>query len=289
MDAPAIGIIGAGTLGRALALCLKAHGCKVAVVSSRSAGSAEALAALVEGCRQAASPQEAADGADVVFITTPDSAIAQVAGQVGWSSSHGVVHCSGAHTLDVLESASLQGASAGSFHPYQTFARVSSPEDAVQRFLGAGVAVEGSGWLAGYLEDLAGLLGGRVVHVEAGDRALYHASATMSCGHLAALAKVVVDMWREMGVPEEDALPIIAPIMQSTLANIASAGVAASLTGPAVRGDSETVGRHLGALEERLPGLAPLYRGLARHSLLAAGPDPSSPMAGELAGLLEDR
>lgn len=289
MDAPAIGIIGAGTLGRALALCLKAHGCNVAVVSSRTSESAEALASLVQDCLWTSSPQEAADAADLVFITTPDSAIAPVAGQVRWSSHHGVVHCSGAHTLDVLEGASIQGAAVGSFHPYQTFARVSSPEDAAQRFRGAGVAVEGTGWLASYLEDLVGLLGSRVLQVEAQDRALYHASATMSCGHLAALAKVVVDMWREMGVPEEDALPIIAPIMQSTLANIASAGVAASLTGPAVRGDTETVGKHLGALEERLPELAPLYRSLARHSLLAVGPDPSSPMAEELAGLLEDR
>ncbi len=289
MEAPAIGIIGAGTLGRALALCLKSHGCNVAVVCSRSAGSAEALAALVEGCRWTESPQEAVDAADVIFITTPDSAIAEVAGGVHWSSSHGVVHCSGAHTLDILQGASLQGASVGSFHPYQTFARVSSPEDAVRRFRGAGVAIEGDGWLAGYLEDLAGLFGCRVVHIEPQDRALYHASAVMSCGHLAALTKVVADMWREMGVPEEDALPIIAPIMQATLANIASAGVAASLTGPAIRGDTETVGRHLGALEERLPGLAPLYKSLARYSLEAAGPDPSCPMSDELANLLEDR
>ncbi len=289
MEATAIGIIGAGALGRALALCLKTHGCNVAVVSSRSATSAEALADLVEGCGWTGSPQEAADAADIVFVTTPDSAIAQLASQVRWSSSHGVVHCSGAHTLDVLQDASLQGAFVGSFHPYQTFALVSSPEDAIQRFRGAGVAVEGTGWLAGYLEDLAGLLGCRVVQVEARDRALYHASATMSCGHLAALATVVLDMWRDMGVPEEEALPIIATIMQSTLANVASAGVAASLTGPAVRGDTETVGKHLGALEVRLPGLAPLYRSLARQSLLAARPESSCPMAEELAGLLEDR
>ena len=288
MDSPAIGIIGAGTLGRALALCLKAHGCNVEMVSSHSAGSAEALAALLEDCRWASSPQEAADGSDVVFITTPDSAIDQVAGQVRWSSKHGVVHCSGAHTLDILQGAAHQGAAIGSFHPYQTFARVSSFEDAVQRFRGAGVAIEGDGWLAGFLENLAGRLDCRVVHVEARDRALYHASAVMSCGHLAALTKVVVDMWREMGVPEEDALPIIAPIMQTTLANIASGGVAASLTGPVVRGDGGTLGRHLDALEERLPDLAPLYRSLARQSLQAMDPEPSFAMAEDLAGLLDD-
>ena len=288
MDSPAIGIIGAGTLGRALALCLKAHGCNVEMVSSHSAGSAEALAALLEGCRWASSPQEAADGSDVVFITTPDSAIDQVAGQVRWSSKHGVVHCSGAHTLDILQGAAHQGAAIGSFHPYQTFALVSSSEEAVQRFRGAGVAVEGDGWLAGFLENLAGRLDCRVVHVEARDRALYHASAVMSCGHLAGLAKVIVDMWGEMGVSEEEALPIIAPIMQSTLANIASGGVAASLTGPVVRGDGGTLGRHLDALEERLPDLAPLYRTLARQSLLAIASEPSSGMAEDLAGLLDD-
>jgi len=288
LDSPAIGIIGAGTLGRALALCLKAHGCNVEVVCRRTAGSAEALAALLEGCRWVSSPQEAADGSDVVFIATPDSAIAQVAGQVRWSSRHGVVHCSGAHTLDILQGAADQGASVGSFHPYQTFALVSSSEDAVQRFRGTGVAIEGDGWVAGFLEDLAGLLGCRVVHVEARDRVLYHASAVMSCGHLAALTKVVVDMWREMGVSEEDALPIIAPIMQTTLANIASGGVAASLTGPVVRGDGGTLGRHLDALEERLPDLAPLYRTLARQSLLAIASEPSSGMAEDLAGPLDD-
>ena len=287
MDSPAIGLIGAGALGRALALSLKAHGCNVVVVSSRSSGSAQALAAQVNGCRWAASPQETADSSDVVFITAPDSAISQVAGEVRWSSRHGVVHCSGAHTLDILRAAEVEGAAVASFHPYQTFACVSSPEDAVERFRGAAAAIEGAGWLRRYLGDLAGLLGCKAVFPDARDRALYHASAVMSCGHLAALTKVVVDMWKEMGVPEERALPIVVPIMQATLANIGSMGVEASVTGPAVRGDADTLGRHLGALEERLPQIAPLYRALARQSLLAVARKPSGPVAEELASLLD--
>ncbi len=287
MDSPAIGLIGAGALGRALALSLKAHGCNVVVVSSRSSGSAQALAAQVNGCRWAASPQETADSSDVVFITAPDSAISQVAGEVRWSSRHGVVHCSGAHTLDILRAAEVQGAAVASFHPYQTFACVSSPEDAVERFRGAAAAIEGAGWLRRYLGELAGLLGCKAVFPDARDRALYHASAVMSCGHLAALTKVVVDMWKEMGVPEERALPIVVPIMQATLANIGSMGVEASVTGPAVRGDADTLGRHLGALEERLPQIAPLYRALARQSLLAVVWKPSGLVAEELASLLD--
>ena len=285
-ERPSVSFIGAGRVAGVLAPEMARLGYPVAATASRSRESSERVAALV-GAR-AALAQEAVDAAELVFITTPDGAIGGVASQAHWRAGQSVVHCSGAHTLDILQSAAHQGAAIGSFHPYQTFALISSSEEAVQRFCGAGVAVEGDGWLAGFLENLAGRLGCRVVRVETRDRALYHASAVMSCGHLAALAKVVVDMWREMGVSEEDALPIIAPIMQSTLSNIASGGVAASLTGPVVRGDGGTLDRHLDALEGRLPDLAPLYRSLARQSLLAIASGPSSEMAEDLAGLLDD-
>ncbi len=287
MKAPSIGFIGAGTLGKALALSLKAKGCNVAAVFSRSRKSAENLASLINGCKCTASPQETADCCDVVFITTPDSAIAQVVNQVRWSPKHGVIHCSGSHTLEVLEHAALQGSAIGSFHPFQTFACVETHTGAAERFQGAGVAIEGTGWLCGYLDELAGLMGCKSVHPNADDRALYHASAVMSCGQLAALIKGVTDIWKEMGVPEEEARPIIVTLMKTTLANVASAGVGPSMTGPVVRGDIDTVRRHLRALESRLPRLVPTYRSLAKEELLVASSILPSKVAGEIADLLD--
>ena len=43
-----------------------------------------------------------ADAAELVFITTPDAAIATVASQVKWHAGQSVVHCSGADSTRSL-------------------------------------------------------------------------------------------------------------------------------------------------------------------------------------------
>ena len=50
MGKPAIGFIGAGTLGSGMALGLSVAGYRVTTASSRSLASAERLASLVTGC-----------------------------------------------------------------------------------------------------------------------------------------------------------------------------------------------------------------------------------------------
>ena len=267
MDDPGIGFVGSGTLGKGLALALNAHRYKVVAVSSRSLASARDLAARIPGCEALSSPQEVAARCDIVFITTPDEAIGHVATQVRWRDGQGVLHCSGAESLEVLEPAAAMGAVAGSLHPFQTFACLDSPEAAVERFKGISFAVEGEGWLLGLLKDMASRLGGRALVVKPEDRALYHASAVMSCGYLVALLKASADLWKEMGFLSEDALSALLPIARSTLENLGGSGFGPSVTGPLARGDTDTLKAHLGALEARLPHLIPLYCHLARQSL----------------------
>ena len=72
-----LGFIGAGTVGTALAVLLSRQGYQVAAVSSRSRTSAENLARAVTGCRALDNNQDVADTAELVFITTPDDAIAR--------------------------------------------------------------------------------------------------------------------------------------------------------------------------------------------------------------------
>src|SRR3972149_6263332 len=119
-----VGFIGAGTVGTALAVRLKEKGYPVVAVASRSRTSAERLAAKVSGPRVCETINEVPKQAELVFITTPDDTIAKVAAQVNWPSGVRVVHCSGAHSLDVLEPATRAGALPGGFHPLQTFASV---------------------------------------------------------------------------------------------------------------------------------------------------------------------
>ena len=117
--APTMGFIGAGTTGTAIAVRLAQHGCQVTAVSSRSLASAERLAARISGCKVYNGAQEVADIAQLVFIATPDDTISRVAAEVKWHKGQSVVHCSGAHSIDILEPAKLLGAKTGCFHPLQ--------------------------------------------------------------------------------------------------------------------------------------------------------------------------
>ena len=131
-----LGIIGAGTVGNALAIRLSGRGYPVAAVSSRSRSSAQRLADAVNDCTVYDGNQGVADNAELVFITTPDDAIATVASQVKWHKGQSVVHCSGADSTALLESARVSGAQVGVIHPLQTFAG-SSSRDTFPPFCGS--------------------------------------------------------------------------------------------------------------------------------------------------------
>ena len=287
MNNPGIGFIGAGTLGKGLAMALASRGYRVEAVASRRRSSAEAVASQIRGCEPLATPQELADRCDLVFISTPDEAISQVASQVRWRSGQGVVHCSGAEPLEVLAPAARVWASTGSFHPFQTLACLETGQEAVERLVGCTFAVEGNGWLPDYLEEVASRLGGRAIAIRPEDRAIYHASAVMSCGYVVALLKAASDIWKEMGVPHEEALSSILPMARATLSNLARGGMDASVTGPMMRGDTATLRGHLEALENRLPVLVPLYCALSRESLPLTRGRVSAETREELSELIE--
>ena len=287
-DEPMIGFIGAGTLGKGLAMALSGRGYQVVGVSSRSWASAKDLADRVPGCEALASPQELADKCHLVFISTTDEVINQVASQVEWRRDHGVVHCSGAEPLEVLEPVASLGAATGSFHPFQTFACLETMDEALQRLEGITFTVEGEGWLLGFLKEMASRLGGKAISLSPEDRAIYHASAVMSSGYLVALVKAATDMWQAMGVPPEEALSIILPMAKSTLTILPSRGIAASVTGPLVRGDTTVAQCHLEALEARLPQLIPLYCALSMESFPLARDKISKDKLEEMEQLIGD-
>ncbi len=262
-----IGFIGVGVLGKGLALALADRGYRVSASYSRRSESSQWLSQRIPGCGVAASAQALADGADLVFITAPDAAISQVCAEVAWRPDQGVVHCCGAESRGILDSAARRQARTGAFHPFQTLAGLQDPAEASARLTGVSFAVEAEGWLADLLPQMARDLGGRPVAVPEGDRPLYHASAVLACAHLAALLHGAVTLWERMGFDSSDALEAIYPLARATLDNVAKDGVAASLTGPAFRGDAATIQLHLDALSQGAPELLPVYSALTATSL----------------------
>ena len=267
-----VGIIGAGTLGKSLALGLSAVGWRVAAVASRTHTSAQTLADMIPGCDAPATPQEVVNRCDLVFLTVPDDAISLVASSLSWPPGRWVTHCSGAGSLDLLKPAADMGADCSSLHPFQTFAGASASQNALERFKGVTFAVEGQDRLLKTLETMAIDLGGRTLRLSPADRGLYHASAVMSCGYLVALLKAAAGAWRLMGATEEQALQVILPIAKATLNNVESLGPQMAATGPVVRGDVDTIRRHFRALTAQAPELLPLYVALTKASIPLTAP-----------------
>ena len=265
------GFIGAGTTGTALAVRLSQKGWPVVAVSSRTLSSAQKLARLVPNCRVCHTAQEVADVAELVFITTPDDVIARVCGEVQWHEGQSVVHCSGAHSLDILEPARELGAAVCSFHPLQTFADV---DQAIENLPGSTFALEAEEPLLSMLKELTSLLNGNWVVLRPGDKVLYHAAAVFACNYLVTLVKLALDLWLDFGVSSKEATRALLPLLVGTINNIANIGLPDCLTGPIARGDSGTIERHLRALETKSPSLLTTYKELGLqtiHIALAKG------------------
>ncbi len=259
-----IGFIGAGTVATALAVGLSSKGYHVVAVSSRSQTSARKLAQLVNGCQAFSSNQDVADTAELVFIATPDDAIASVAAQVQWHSGHSVVHCSGADSTDILLSARKSGARVGAFHPLQTFA---SFRQAMENIPGTTFALEAEEPLLGMLKDMATDLGGRWIELGAGGKVIYHAAAVFACNYLVTLVKLATDLWQTFAIPPEQATQALLPLIRGTINNIDTIGIPKCLTGPIARGDAGTIKKHLSALQKVAPDLVATYQELGLKTI----------------------
>ncbi len=252
-----LGFVGAGTTGTALALSLWHCGYRIVGVSSRSIGSAQRLAGMVDGCKVYEKAQQVADAAQLVFITTPDDVIARVAQEIQWRGGQYVVHCSGAHSVDILEPAYRAGAITGSFHPLQTFASI---EQAIKNIHGSVFGIEAEEPLRGLLKKMAEALNGKPVILRAEDKVLYHAAAVFACNYLVTLVKLATDLWQTFGVSQQQATKALLPLLQGTLNNIGNVGLPNCLTGPIARGDLGTIRRHLDALEKVAPSILSTYK-----------------------------
>lgn len=257
-------IIGAGRLGASLADALLLAGYRVTHLAGRDLDGTARVAASLSGPVVVCSPGEAVAAADLAFLTVPDDAIEEVAGDMPWRAGQWVAHCSGASGLDVLSAASDAGAVVGCFHPLQSFP--SRAPDA-GRFRGVAIGIEAVAPLSNMLEAIARDIGGRTVRLEGVDRALYHAAAVFASNDVVALMSAAARTWALAGLPQGSAREALAPLMLGAAHNVAGAELAQALTGPIARGDIGTVQRHMEALAGS-PELQALYSALARELLM---------------------
>ncbi|MGZ4736173.1 MAG: Rossmann-like and DUF2520 domain-containing protein [Acidimicrobiia bacterium] len=251
----ALALVGPGRAGRTIAAALQARGWQVLAVAGRSPDATSTRGAALELGAPAVSVQDAARGADLVIVATPDAVIAEVARQLAPALDPDalVIHLSGARGLEALASVPAR---IGALHPLQT---LPSTEAGRARLPGSWCTIAGDPQVA----ELAAVLELRAVELDDVDRARYHAAACIASNHLVALLDQVE---RVAPIP----LAAFLPLVEATVRNVADLGTRAALTGPVARGDVETVRAHLRQLsgddEVAYRALARLAQGLARRT-----------------------
>lgn len=276
---PVVGIVGAGAVGTALGVALDRAGWPVGAVASRDIGRRERFRARVPGARGFAEANALVDEVELVILAVPDDVVASVAGSLRLYAGQAMVHTSGLLGAEVLLPAMAAGTQAGAFHPLVAFADL---DRALEALHGAAIAIEGDEDLVAHLADMAEAIGGVPVRLAPGTKTAYHAAAVLSAGGVVALLDVIREVGAIVGLDEAGALRIYLPLLEQAVANVRALGVAAALTGPAVRGDAGTIAAHLVALGARAPDTLAVYRALlGRSVLMAMDRGVLSPEAGE--------
>jgi predicted short-subunit dehydrogenase-like oxidoreductase (DUF2520 family) len=263
-DRPQIGIVGAGPVGTALGIAFSRAGWPVAAVASRDAARRERFRQLVPGVRAFAEANAVVDDVELVFLTVPDDVVPRLAHELRLYSGQAMVHTSGLLGAEVLDPAMAAGTQAGGFHPLVAFADV---DRALEALPGATIAIEGDDQLAAMLADLATAIGGTPVRLAPGSKPAYHAAAVLAAGGVTALLDAIREVAAVVGLDEAGAMAIYLPLLEQTVGNARALGIAASLTGPAVRGDAGTVAAHRAALAADAPGATAIYEALLERMI----------------------
>lgn len=248
-----IGFIGAGKVGFSLGRYLSEHGVELAGYASRSFASA-CEAAEFAGGQAFESPIDLVAASDIVFLTVPDDAIESTwqllaeAARARLLDLDGklVCHCSGALSSEVLADARELGAFAYSAHPL--FA-INSKRESYRELSRAPFTIEGAPELLDSLAMLFRMLGNEVHVIAPEHKARYHAAAVMASNLVVGLVHMAASELEQCGFASDEAERALKPLFIANAVHIAEDGIAGALTGPAARGDRETIERHLACLD----------------------------------------
>lgn len=246
-----ITLVGAGRIAFHLGKRLQAKGLRVAQVLNRSEGPARNLAGMLR-CDWSDDWSALDPEVDWVLLAVRDDAIAEVGAALApFANTALVTHTSGATPGTVLAPYFERF---GVFYPLQTFSGERNPVWSKVPFcVDANVPQD-----VVFLRKIAKVIGNLVYQVTDDQRAVLHVAAVFAnnfANHCFAIAEKILE---EKQLPFE----MLHPLMEETLVKALQDSPADMQTGPAVRGDVETLQRHLHWLQQH-PAWQTLYRELS--------------------------
>jgi len=236
-----LGILGGGRAAWAFGSAWKRIGWPLSGVWLRDASHSH-IAELLETARM--QMDDLARDSELLLIAVSDRAIAEIANAVPETEAL-IFHASGALL-------SMRGGF--SLHPLKALPPVGEPVD----LDGTLLVFEGEHRRTAKL--IAAAVGARFAEVAAEKKPLYHAAAVFGSNYVAAMLDVSEQLMAKAGV--DSARDQLIALALSAIENWRAHHDARRFTGPAARGDSETIAGHLEALRGE-PQLAEIYELLA--------------------------
>lgn len=237
-------LIGAGKVASALGPALSEAGISWLQVFSRNRDKAVSLAKKINA-NPICSLDEVNTQADFILVAVSDDAISKVADQL--PTGPAVFHTSGSRSINDLS----KHAECGVFYPLQTFTHDSIPVYSEIPF-----CIEGSSEsVACRMEALCSLLGAKSYRLDSYQRSTLHLAAVIAnnfTNHLWGWSRKLLN---ESGTNPE----ILHPLMKETLRKALADDPFSVQTGPAARGDIQTIQNHIEMLDG-LPDIQNIYR-----------------------------
>lgn len=262
-------VVGPGRVGTSFARWAMTAGAKLVSVGGRRASSASWRG----GPRRESLRRLSTAGQDLLLIAVSDGAVAELADLLARRPQARVVlHTSGSLDASVLSPLREAGSAVGSLHPLKAFPKpLPDPTEARGVFF----AVDGDPKAQKLANRIVAAWGGISAEVPPEARSLYHFAATLAAGGVTTLLAAAAEIARRLGLPEAVAQGYV----ELARGAVAAAGktlvegrpLASAITGPAARGDRETLERHLEALSQMDSRKLPLAMFLALETLRQTG------------------
>lgn len=250
-------IVGPGRAGRSIAIASELSGHEIVGVLARNPGST----VWPDLSWDSPLPET-----DIVFIAVRDDDISDVSEQISpiVGNAGVVAHLSGFTPVLVLHHLQERNVAVGGFHPLVS---LPDPETGAGALAGGFVGIGGDPLAVDMLTHLASTLGMEHFRLDDEARPAYHAAAAAAANFVVASLAVSADLFDSAGIDPR----VSRPLVERVVANVFDKGPVASLTGPIVRGDIETVIGHLTAAHEVSDYVGRQFKLMAEATAIRAG------------------
>ena len=261
MTKPSVTIIGYGRLGQQLLRWLLKTGYPIAGVFNRS--TMPMNPEMFQAKYMGEFPESSDQLGDLTILSVSDSAIPAMVSRLYGMQIEGkcIVHASGALPSSILADLRDHGAHIGSFHPLQTF----GPAGKKNPFKDVSISLEGDWKCIEILLEMSRNLSATPYQTDAKGKALLHLAAVWVSNYMHVLFHAAQETASSGLMTATQVQKMLGPIIQQTIENASEMGPLAALTGPASRGDLDSIQRHVELMASH-PELIDLYKLLAQNA-----------------------